>query len=445
MTLSEIRPDYDGDWRNLEGYNIHETHANSRYYIVKDANVYIGKNKDGQYKDGNILVAAWSTADRPSLDLFYDTMGTTVDGLECSGETLKRADVYLGLDKWGTALDCETGPEPSGGASSPPAIILTESETGDVYVVVEESSSYPSFLYSVWKAPGGAVEMEYSFHLASTVRLAEAVVTGIVNGETDGGGCFAMLRLFSETREPYEETLQRASPFGEHPTGDTVQLQDLETIGAGVKINMNALLCLVWVLALTAVGIAWSICLKSSIGLDVYDRDELLRAVSLQGKASQDPTKKHGGIRIFVRRQDAGNIMVFINDAGAVGSADQGGRGWRQGGWRQFFPCSGPNVVAGNGVHAPGDADDIEADLLNDGFGGAIVPADGTVSLGNTWSDTVPGMCASPVHSSVPSVAPTPVRTPRGGRRSRSPAAASASVAATPVGSARVQALFDSP
>ena len=72
MTLSEIRPDYDGDWRNLEGYNIFETYANSRYYIVKDANVYIGEPKDGQYIDGNILVAATGEGDmgereRPSI------------------------------------------------------------------------------------------------------------------------------------------------------------------------------------------------------------------------------------------------------------------------------------------------------------------------------------------------------------------------------------------
>lgn len=440
MTRSEIDPEYDGDWRNLEVLNIHETHASSRYYVVKDANVYIGDNKDDQFIDGSILVADWTAANKDSLGLFYDTNGAAVGSLECSGETLERVPVFLGDEVWGTASDCDRGPPPSGGASSPPAIILTSHETGQVYVVVEESSSYPSFLYSVWTAPNtSSSEMKYSFHLASTARLAEAVVTGIVNGETDGGGCFALLRLFSQTHESYDITLQRASPFGEHPTGDTVQLQELETIESGVEINMNALLCLVWVLVLTALGIAWSICLKSSIGLDVYDRDELLRAVSLQGKASTDPTRKHGGIRIYVRRQDAGNVVVFINDADGGSGGDQGRGwrqgGWRQGGWRQIFGCCRAKVVADE-VPAP-DAD-VEADWINDGFGGAVVPLEGTVSLGNTWTDNVPGSSASATHSNVASVAVTPVSNVRG--RGRSPR-----VVATPLAAARPEALFESP
>ncbi|CAN0264722.1 unnamed protein product, partial [Hapterophycus canaliculatus] len=249
LTRSEINPDYDGDWRSL-GLNIKETHANSRYYIVEDTKVYLGKNADKEFVNGNILVARWLTeeGDRPSL--FYDTYGATVESLECSGETLKSADVYLATDRWGTALDCERGPAPVGMRSGPPAVILTSSTLGTVHVLVEESSSYPTFLYSVWTATDvDSAELTYSFHIASTIRLAEAVVTGIVNGETDGGGCFSLLRLYSETREPYEDGLERASPFGELPTGDTVRVEDLETIEAGVEINMNALLCLLSVLA----------------------------------------------------------------------------------------------------------------------------------------------------------------------------------------------------
>lgn len=271
LTMSEIDPEYNGDWRSLGSLNIMETHANSRYYIVKDTKVYLGKNADDEFINGEILVARWSEEDRQTL--FYDSYGATVESLECSGETLKNAEVYHGTERWGIALDCERGPVPLGRSSGPPAIILASSAAGTVYVIVEESSSYPTFLYSVWTAADvDSAELAYSFHIASTIRLAEAVVTGIVNGQTDGGGCFGLLRLYSETRVPYEDDLERASPFGEVPTGDTVNVEDLETIEAGVEINMNALLCLVWVLAMTAIGIVWSLCLRSSIGMDVYDR-----------------------------------------------------------------------------------------------------------------------------------------------------------------------------
>ena len=407
LTPSDINPDYDGDWRSLGHLNVKETKANSRYYIVKDAKKYLGENKDDKFINGDILVASWSTEPTEMPTLFY-AANATVESLECSGETLKSATVYLGNDEWGTALDCERGPA-SSGASSPPAIVLAEAGTGKVSVVVEESSSYPSFLYSVWTAESAdSVDLAYSFHLASTVRLAEAVVTGIVNGETSGGGCFGLLRMFSETRQQYERDLERASPFGEHPTGDTVNIENLETIEAGVEINMNALLCLVWVMALTAVGIAWSICIKSKIGVDVYDRDELLRAVSLQGKASQDPTVEHSAIRLFVRREDTGNITVFINDAGG---GDEEVEGWA-GAWKRFLRrAKGRGAVTDDGNNSP-DADvDLEATKLDDKFGGAVVPEEGTVSLGNTWTTgTERSMSASPVRSR--SNPGTPVRNP---------------------------------
>ena len=418
LTPSEINPDYDGDWRGLGDLNVKESKANSRYYIVKDSKNYLGDNKNDMFINGDILVASWSTEPGEMPNLFFDTHGAAVDSLECSGETLKDAIVYLGVDEWGTALDCERGPRPlAGGVTGPPAIILTNAETGVVSVVVEESSSYPSFLYSVWTAASASsVDLAYTFHISSTVRLAEAVVTGIVNGETSGGGCFGLLRMFSETRASYEDGLERASPFGEHPTGDTVNIENLETIEAGVEINMNALLCLVWVLVLTAVGIAWSICVKSKIGLDVYDRDELLRAVSLQGQASEDPTVKHSAIRLFVRREDKGNLTVFINDAG--GKDDGDGGGWS---WRRFLRLRGARrAVADANASGDGHGDDPEADVdpesaqLDDRFGGAVVPIEGTVSLGNSSGGTDRFMSASPVRSTTPSLAATPVHHHRG-------------------------------
>ncbi|CAM9218029.1 unnamed protein product [Pylaiella littoralis] len=230
LTLSEIKEDYDGNWRGLGHLNIREANANSRYYIVKDTNSYLGGDMKDSYINGKILVASWSTAveDRPNL--YYDINGVNPESLECSGETLKRAAVYHGAIEWGSALDCEAGPKPSNRMSAPPAIVLSNAETGEVYIIVEESSSYPTFLYSVWKAGSAdSVEIESSFH------IAEAVVTGIVHGETEGGGCFGLLQAFSETLEPYDDGRDLASPFGERPTGDTVQVQDLENLEVGVK------------------------------------------------------------------------------------------------------------------------------------------------------------------------------------------------------------------
>ncbi|CAM9991284.1 unnamed protein product [Pylaiella littoralis] len=103
--------------------------------------------------------------------------------------------------------------------------------------------------------------------------------------------------------------------------------------------------------------------------MDVYDRDELLRAVSLQGKASGDPTAKHPAIRIFVRREDSGIMTVFINDT--VGEGEVG--------WRRYLRRGGPAVVDDRAIDADADAEAAQAD---DRFGGALVPEDGTVSLG---------------------------------------------------------------
>ncbi|CAN0284536.1 unnamed protein product [Ectocarpus fasciculatus] len=397
LTLSEINPGYDGNWRGLDDKNVKETHANSRYYIVKDTRVYLGKSTKDTFIDGEILIARWS--DKPSL--FYDDNGATVDSLECSGETLKNADVYHGTDLWGTALDCERGPRPTGVTTSPPAVVLTNGGSGRVSVIVEESSSYPTFLYSVWTAENpDSVELAYLFHVHSTVRLVEAVITGIVHGETEGGACFGLLRAFSETRVGYDDDLDRASPFGEIPTGDTVLVQDLETIEAGVEINMNALLCLLWVMGFTAVGIVWLICLRNSIGMDVYDRDELLRAVSLQGHASKDPAAEHPEIRIFVRREDSGNITVFIND-----SHDK-----KQSAWERFLRRR-TSKVAEDDDRLPGG--DTEAALSDDKFGGAAVPVENTVSLGGFQAghkSNEVSIAGTPARSGMRSLAVTPVR-----------------------------------
>ncbi|CAM9991351.1 unnamed protein product [Pylaiella littoralis] len=58
LTLSEIKEDYDGNWRGLGHLNIREANANSRYYIVKDTNSYLGGDMKDSYINGKILVAS---------------------------------------------------------------------------------------------------------------------------------------------------------------------------------------------------------------------------------------------------------------------------------------------------------------------------------------------------------------------------------------------------
>lgn len=288
LTQDEINQDYDGEWRNLP--NVDETEAKSRYYVER-FKLYAWSSRENRHIDGDIVVASWDPNEIP--ELFYweeaESRGpVTVENTTCSsGEMLKNAAVMLGNKRWGSVIECEAGPALIGESTSKPAIVLME-DGGDTHVIVEETSTQPSFLYSVWKAAGdwassaasdSNVELEYSFHVASAVRLAEAVVTGIVNGEDSGGGCFGLLRTFSTGSDtwtsPSGYPTQKASPFGEDPQYSEVDnVADVEAIPVGVVMNMNALLAFAWLMVLSAVGIVWSICLRSSIGMDIYDRCE---------------------------------------------------------------------------------------------------------------------------------------------------------------------------
>lgn len=277
--------------------------------------------------NGAISVAYWDTeaAKAPGQFYFLDGQTTAVKGLKCTGtKTPNAVDVYLGADKvWGNVLECEHGPSLTDELlllhddknCPPPTIIMTSSE-GEVFLIVEENISYPSFLYSVWtvgRQYGNSTELKHAFHIAATMRLVEAIVTGIVHGEVSGGGCFGVLRKFSETRRPCEGVVLRASPFGEHPTGDSVKIQELEHIEFGLEISMNALVCSVCLMVLASIGIAWLCSVRSSIGMDVYNRDELIRVVSMSGTTADCDFLSQ--MRIFVRKESSGQIKVVINDA----------------------------------------------------------------------------------------------------------------------------------
>lgn len=392
-----------------------ENVAKSRYYM-ESTTKYEGA------VNGAITVAHWYTeaAITPSQFYYVNEANATVKSLECTDDDEPSAmDVHLGDDiKWGTVYECAKGPSLTDDlklvsgrkTNSPPTIVMTRYD-GKAFLIVEESSSYPSFLYSVWtvgKIASASIELKHEFHIASTMRLVEAVVTGIVHGEISGGGCFGLLRKFSETREACDDVLFRASPFGEHPTGDTVHIQALEHIEVGLQVGLNALICFVCLMVLASISIMWLSSLRASIGMDVYDRDELIRAVAMPRTAAG--CKVPSDMRIFVRKEDSGHIRVVINDA----SCGQSGcaRILRKGGGYATDADPTPTVTGvGSG---------------NDGSGHSVVPMQSrTVVLegvrlrpgralpgpnGNFRYPTSVSLTASCVASNASSVAGTPAR-----------------------------------
>lgn len=353
--------------RDVEESNVPNMHgtwtkglAQSRYFIGAH---------EGRHVNGVIQTAEWSGEIGDAPDQFYhlDKNATVVESLSCSGtENVSHADVFLGDGendsqyKWGTVSECETGPSLVSSlrkayplkTMTPPTIILNSTE-GDIYLIVEESSSYPPFLYSVW-APSSdsandgsgtsstgdgedvdSVHLRHVFHIASTVRLAEAVVTGIVHSSQNctgacgddgqlrstalsGGRCFALLRQFSEYNSAYSSNLERASPFGEHPTGGAstvTKLSQVENIEAGVKLSITAVVCAIWLMAVISIGFAWSLCLRSSIDMDIYNRDELIRALILDETKARGKTAT-GVIRMYVKKPCDGNIRIALTSGG---------------------------------------------------------------------------------------------------------------------------------
>lgn len=59
-------------------------------------------------------------------------------------------------------------------------------------------------------------------------------------------------------------------------------------------------------MALVLVGIAYSLLLRSSIGMDIYNRDKLIHAVTLAGSSK---------MRIFVRNLDSRKLSVVVCDS----------------------------------------------------------------------------------------------------------------------------------
>ncbi|CAM9663104.1 unnamed protein product [Choristocarpus tenellus] len=296
------------------------------YRVGRHGNVGIGDRE----VEGNAVISRWSNnfLTETTPDLYYNRKNHSVKGIDCTGDSLKNGTVQLDKDAnhWGTATECVNGPAlPSrSGVESPPTIILrNKNPHGSTYLVVEEDTSYPSFLYSVWRA-SGATTLLPVFYISSSYRLVEAIVTGIVNGvktegrdEITGGDCFALLTYWSLNNLDYPEGI-RISPFGEHPDNNIGVVQHLnvvESIEAGVEVTSLTAVFGVVVLALSLGAIAGWLC--SSSPVDIYNPYELISHLNLPTDKDGSVDSDLGKLRIFVEYVKNNHINVeVIKDIG---------------------------------------------------------------------------------------------------------------------------------
>lgn len=166
-----------------------------------------------------------------------------------------------------------------------------------------------------------------------------------------GGSCFALLRQFSEVNPTYADSLNRASPFGEHPTASSSvstakQLSEVEKIEKGAEIGTSGIVCAAIIMLVCVLSIGfrvWLCCVNfSKTGVDVYNRNELFRAVFLPGTELTEVSSST--MRILVRKED-GTMNIAISDT----RNDNGN-------WRMYCPGRGA-AIADNDVHAPVAAD----------------------------------------------------------------------------------------
>eukprot|EP00752_Nemacystus_decipiens_P015749 g14061.t1 len=280
---------------------------------------------------GNTIFAAWSPeASRIASGLFYDVDDgqALVSEVACSTPSRMGA-LYVSVaetSKWGDVTECESGPRllnaSEADRSSPPTILLNSTESV-VHLIVEEESSYPSFLYSVWQPgdvrpqeEGGGMELNHVFYISSTTRLVEAIVSGVANGVLTGGGCVDLLTKYSVANSTYSlNGAQRVSPFGEHPRSSSVEsLDQVEPIVAGVLVSNIGTVCGVMLIVVTGAAFAGCLLCHSRRSLDVYNRDQLIRAISLPSGEGADG--KPAAIKIYVRQEQDNAFSIVISDDG---------------------------------------------------------------------------------------------------------------------------------
>ncbi|CAM9553174.1 unnamed protein product, partial [Ectocarpus fasciculatus] len=90
-----------------------------------------------------------------------------------------------------------------------------------------------------------------------------------------------------------------ALPFGETPVPHIIpSLKDHEQIIIGIEVNTNAMVALAVVVGLSSMGLALTLFWCPKYEMDVYNRDELLRAINLQAMGLPDDPSRHSAMRI---------------------------------------------------------------------------------------------------------------------------------------------------
>ncbi|CAM9866892.1 unnamed protein product, partial [Choristocarpus tenellus] len=280
---------------------------------------------------GNTVIAQWSSnfSSESAPELYYNREVHSVKGINCTGEPIRSGKVLLGDDvnHWGEVTECVNGPAlPSKpGVESPPTILLRSNDpNGGTYLIIEEDTSYPSFLYSVWRG-WESTTLHPIFYISSSYRLVEAIVTGIVNGvksdgsdETMGGDCFKLLTYWSWKNQNYPQGV-RISPFGEHPgnfTDAVEHLDDVENIEAGVEVRYSTVVFGIFLLALSTVAIFGSLVPNNS-PVDMYNPYELIDRLYVPTDQNRRGDSESGILRIFVEHDKENEISVeVIKDAG---------------------------------------------------------------------------------------------------------------------------------
>lgn len=269
----------------------------------------------GSIVDGSTLFATWSRdfSEAPAGLFYHVGGGRTTVSTACANPS-RTGSVYLDggekeMERWGVVVECESGPlilHNSSSASGSLPTILLNGTGGSTHLIVEETSSYPSFLYSVWKpenATTNEVDLRFVFFVSCTTRMAEAVVTAIANGIVSGGGCVDMLLQFSVANAMYDSSSgRRIAPFGEHPQSSHVDsLDEMEAIVAGVYLTDIGTACGFILIGVTAAGFVGCLCSLKRSPLNVYDRDALIRAVTLP--RGQEGDADQASLKIFVSRE----------------------------------------------------------------------------------------------------------------------------------------------
>lgn len=362
---------------------------------------------------GNTVFASWSPqSSRIASGLFYDIDDgqAIVSEIACSTPS-RSGSLYITAEesKWGDVFECESGPSlvnaSANDRASPPVILLNSTE-GEAYLIVEEESSYPSFLYSVWM-PGEVTPQEaqlnHVFYVSSTTRLVEAIVSAIANGIANGGGCLDMLTKFSLQNATYSlNGAMRVSPFGEHPRSSSVEsLDQVEPIVAGVLVSDMGTVCGAMLMVVTGAAFAGCLCCYSRKALDVYDRDQLIRAISLPSGEGADG--KPAAIKIYVRQEQDNAFSIIISDDGVY----RGCAGLKK---RLLASMKSDSDVLENSVHSMSGSGVLPLgtrELTFDGVRSSTADSDGP----HQHAEQGTHQRRSPVPVPVPTPARTPART----------------------------------